>query len=216
MTRFTTIGLGIASLSVAGLAFLNSIRESVNFVPGSAVITGNQFLIPDANTTTAPGMYLNDETTPIRTYPVTYGTEYCYGHTGALLCSITLKLTGSGGHRNHNAGSFVCTSSTCSVIRARVFTESGSDALYGGWTTSPGSASGAQVFNAYAPSIPRGGSILGSGSYVYSPGGVTTQVHKNIPPGATFKFVWKVGNGTEDYSRTKAAATVEYYKYYNP
>jgi hypothetical protein len=210
----TTLALVASSLSFAGQILYSTITSSSLFVNGSYLTTGHHFVLTDSSTTTAPATYLRDETTPIAQWPTDLGTEYCTGNTGALLCTNVIKLTGSGGYNTANAGSFVCTSSTCSIVSARVFAESGSDALWGGWTTSPGTSSGGQLFNRLAPAIPRGGTIIGSGAYFYS-GGTKFQT-KDVPPGATVKFTWAVGNGTEDYSRTKAAAVLQYWKYYNP
>ena len=215
-TIFTTLAIGVSVLSAAGATIGRAILDSTLWVPGSQIITGNTFIVPDSNTTTTPGVYLNDEATPIQTYASAPGTESCIGNTGALLCTLTIKLTGSGGHRNNNAGSFVCGTATCSILDARVFTEAipvANERLYGGWTTAPGTASGAQIFNDYAAA--SGATVIGSGAYV-SIGDNALNVEKDVPPGATFKFVWRFGNSTEDYSSYKAAAVLRYWKYYNP
>lgn len=216
-TVFTALGLATNILSVAGQALLSTIFAATSiWVPGSMILTGNQVILPDSSTTTSPAIYLNDETTPIATRPITIGTEYCEGHTGALLCNVHIKLTGSGAHRNNNAGSYTCGTSTCSVVNARVFTEAiprANERLYGGWTTSPGTSSGAQLFNFYAAS--SGATVIGSGAYVTAnTNGLN--VEKDIPPGATLKFVWALGNGSEDYNSYKAMAVITFWKYYNP
>ncbi len=215
-TILTTLALVASSLSFSGQILYSTITSSSLFVAGSYLTTGNQFILPDSSTTTAPATYLRDETTPISQWPTDIGTEFCTGNTGALLCQRTDKLTGSGGHRNSNAASFTCGTATCSIVSMRVFTEAiprANERLYGGWTTSPGSQSGAQVFNFNAAS--SGATVIGSGAYV-SLGANGLNIEKDIPPGATFKFTWALGNGTEDFSSYKAAAVTQYYKYYNP
>lgn len=211
--------VGAAAISALGLSTLDTIRSNnpTQAIQRAATFTGDQFILTTEDST--PSVHLNDETTAVKTYPTTPGVEQCEGNTGALLCTVTIKLTGSGGHRNHNAGSYTCGTATCSIVSARVSIESGSDVLYGGWTTSPGSASGAQLVNHVSPNIPRGGSIIGSGAYTYNTGGATNgakSVEKDVPPGATIKFVWKNGNSTEDYSRTKAAALIQFWKFWTP
>lgn len=216
-TLYLTLALATNILTAAGTTIVNTIQDSTTlWKPGSMIITGHQFIVPDSNTTTAPARYSRDETTPFETFPLDPGTEYCYGHTGALLCNLMVKLTGSGGHRNSNAGSFVCGTATCSIVETRAFVESGSDLLYGGWTTSPGANSGTQLYN--RKRVKNGISLIGSGAYVIKgyDGAAVTTISKDVPPGATVKFQWEDGNSTEDYSRTKAAVMVRYWKFYNP
>lgn len=216
-TIFTTLAVGIQVLSQAGQAFLGAIITSALFVSGSQIVTGHTFIINDSNTTTTPAVYLNDETTAIKTWPTALGVEHCEGNTGALICTMNIKLTGSGGHRNNNAGSFVCTTSTCSMISIQVSTESipvlNGDRLYLGWTTSPGTQSGAQFVSWGLTS--SGLTLLGSGSYLH-PTSKQTVRNGLVPPGATVKAVWTKGNGSEDYGSYKAAARFTYFKYYNP
>ena len=183
---------------------------------GAIIMAGNQFIIPDTNTTTTPGIYLRDEIIPIKTWPLTLGTEFCEGHSGALLCTVTLKLTGSGGKREYNAGSYLCGTSTCSIVETRVFTESGADALYGGWTPTPLTGSASQLFN--NKRAKNGFTLIGSGAYSVgnADAGTYTTVTKDVPPGNTIKFTWAQGNGTEDYSQTRAAAVIRFWKYYTP
>lgn len=215
---YTALGLATHILSVAGQSILATLYAATSiWVPGSVIIPGNQIILPDSSTTTTPGIYLKDETTPIKTYPISVGTEHCYGHTGALLCEIAVKLTGSGGHRNHNAGSWVCGTATCSILASNIYAESipvASEKVYGGWTTTPGSASGAQLFNNYAVTA-SGTTIPGSGSYVGF-GANPTFVTKDVPPGSTVKVTWTLGNGTEDYSNYKALWVTTYRKFYTP
>lgn len=215
-TILTTLALGVHALSQAGQAILATILISSTWVAGSFIQPGHQFIIPDSNTTTAPGIYLNDETTPIKTYPVSPGTEHCEGNTGALLCTLMIKLTGSGGHRNSNAGSYTCTTSTCSIISTHLLVESGSDLIYGGWNTTPTTQSGVQLFN--RKRVKNGIALTGSSAVVARgyDGATVTTTTKDVPPGATIKFQWEDGNGTEDYSRTKAAVVIRFYKFYTP
>lgn len=214
-SKIAQLIVGAASISALGLSTLATIRSNAGpeAVQRLSVRTGDEYILTTEDS--SPVTYLNDEATPIEMPPIAMGTEYCTGMTGAQLCTMQLKLTGSGGHRNSNAGSFTCSTSTCSFIRAIAFTESGSDALYGGWTTTPGSASGAQLFNFYSPAISRGGTITGSASYIYTLGGAPLQAPKDAPPGSTVKFTWARGNGTEHYGRTIASVFLWYFKGYN-
>lgn len=218
-TIFATLAVGLQFLSQAGQAFLGTILTSTIFVVGSSILTGHIFIIPDSNTTTTPAVYLRDETTAIKTWPTDLGTEHCEGNTGALICSINIKLTGSGSHRNNNAGSFVCTTSTCSIMQVQVSAESiprsGGDRLYLGWTTAPGTTSGAQFITARHGAVSSGQTLFGSGSYFHP---VNNSLVRNgeVPPGATVKAVWAYGNGSEDYGSYKAIARFRYWKFYNP
>lgn len=215
MTVFTYLGLGIALLSTAGQTFLGTIRDSGRWIGGSVVRSAHEFLIPDSGTTTAPANYLVDESTPYQTFPISLGTEHCYGHTGALLCEIAIKLTGSGGHPNHNAGSWVCTTYSCAILTSLVMVEANpvGDNLWVGWTSTPGSASGGQLIA--RKTTASGGLIVGSGSYATAgTGGETGE--KLVPPGQTVKAVWSTGNGTEDYSNVKALWVTTYRKFYTP
>lgn len=216
-TKMTGLIIGVIALTATSNAAISAIRANLSDADEqrAEIVTGDRYVITGDDPT--PSTYLDDDTTnPIETLPTLPGTEYCTGNTGALLCTVTIKLTGSGGRRNYNAGSFVCGTSTCSILSARVFTEAvpvGSERLYGGWTGTPLTGSAAQVFNWYAAS--SGATIIGSGAYV-AHGANATNIEKDMPPGTTFKFTWALGDGTEDHSRYKAAAVVQYYKYYNP
>ena len=59
----TTLALGIAALSVTGQALFASIVSSSAFVAGSQIITGHQYWLPDANTTTANSEYVGTQQT---------------------------------------------------------------------------------------------------------------------------------------------------------
>lgn len=215
LSKTTGLLIGVVALSATTSATIASIRSNTApaAVQRALVTTGDQYIVTGDDST--PSVYLDDDSA-VKTWPTLPGTEHCEGNTGALLCHVMIKLTGSGGHRNHNAGSFACQTSTCSIVSARVFTESGADHLYGGWTNTPGAASGSQLFNHKLTK--NGFTLIGSGSRVINgPDGATIRdTPQDVPPGSTVKFTWKVGNGTEDYSRTKAAALIDYYKYYNP
>lgn len=209
-TVFTTLALATNILSVAGQTLLATILAATSiWVPGSFMQTGNHILIPDASTTTTPGIYLNDETTPIKTYPISLGTEHCEGHTGALLCEVTVKLTGSGGKRTHNAGSWVCQTYSCAILSTEVHWGNThvSDSLYAGWTMTPGAASGAQLL----PNVLAASGAVAYGSGAYTSTRTSDQV--TVPPGATVKAVWAKGNGTEDHSKTAAFWITTYRKY---
>lgn len=208
--------VGALAISALGLNVISSIRTNNpgEAIQRAAIFTGDQFLVTTEDST--PATYLNEDTAPIKTWPTTPGTEHCEGNTGALLCTLTLKLTGSGGHRNSNAGSFLCSTSTCSIVDTRVFVESGADLLYGGWTLTPGANSGSQLFNRKL--VQNKNSFVGSGALTFKgqDSSAVTTTNKDVPPGATIKFQWETGNGTEDHSRTKAAAVIRYYKFYTP
>lgn len=215
----TTLALVAASLSVSGQIIYNTIVNSSLFVVGSFVTSGNQFILPDSSTTTTPGVYLRDETTAIKTWPTDLGVEHCEGNTGALICTLNIKLTGSGSHRNSNAGSFVCTTSTCSMLNIQVHSEAiprtGGDRLYLGWTNAPGTQSGAQFINDNLTA--SGQTLIGSGSYIHPSNKLVGTVRNGeVPPGATVKAVWQFGNGSEDYGTYKSVARFVYMKFYNP
>ena len=211
--------VGGAAVSALGLSTINSIRDAATpaAIQRAQINTGDQYVLTTEDST--PSVLLNDETTAIKTYstvsPDSSGEEVCDdGFTGALLCTMAIKLTGSGGHRNHNAGSvIISTTATSSIIDVNVLVESGSDALYLGWTTNPGGASGAQLVNYIVPNKPRGGTIVGSGGYTYLFAGTPVSVPKDVPPNATVKATWRIGNSTEDYSRTHAVAVLRYWKW---
>lgn len=216
-TQFSALVVGAATLSAAAVVTIQAIRDNLSGAetPAPSIFTGDQYMVTADNA--SPAVFLDDDTVPIKIYPTTPGTEHCEGNTGALLCTVTIKLTGSGSHRNNNAGSFLCSTSTCSIVDTRVMTEAvpvTSDHLYGGWTTSPGTASGQQLYNWTIAS--SGATIIGSGSYLYGIGANSGNVEKDVPPGATIKFVWARGNGSEDYGSYKALAVIRYYRYYNP
>ena len=215
-TLLTTLALVASSLSFAGQILYSNITNSSLFVNGSYLTTGHHFILPDSSTTTAPATYLRDETTPIHQWPTDPGTEFCTGNTGALLCQITIKLTGSGGHRNSNAGSYTCTTSTCSIIETILLVESGSDLIYGGWNNTPTTQSGVQLYN--RKRVKNGISLTGSSALVRAgyDGATVTTVSKDVPPGSTIKFQWEDGNGTEDFARTRAAVVLRFFKFYNP
>lgn len=214
-TQFSALVVGAATLSTAAVVTIAQIRSNLSGAetPAPAVFTGDQYLVTADNASL--DVYRDADTSPIKIYPTLPGTEYCEGNTGALLCKVTIKLTGSGAHRNNNAGSFVCSTSTCSIVSAYVLAEAipvTNDRLYGGWTTSPGTQSGNQLFN-WGLAAGSGKTIVGSGAYI-APGGLN--VAKDVPPGATIKFVWTKGNGSENYGSYKAAAVLTYWKFYNP
>jgi len=215
-TQFSALVIGAATLSVAAFTTINAIRDNTSGAETSPLIAlGDQYLVTADNP--LPQVFLDDDgTNPVKIYPTTPGVEHCEGNTGALLCQLTIKLTGSGGNRNHNAGSFLCSTSTCSITSTRVFTEAiprANERLYGGWTNAPGTASGAQLYNFYAAS--SGATIIGSGSYI-SGNANGLNVEKDVPPGATIKFVWALGNGSEDYGTYIASAVITYWRYWRP
>ena len=208
--------VGAAAISALGLSTIGTIRDSLSSaeLQRALITTGDKYVMVTEDTT--PQTFLGDDTTnPIIVDPALPGVPYCTGNTGALLCRVTIKLTGSGGHKAHNAGSFLCETSTCSIVDSRVFTEAVplSDHLYGGWTKEPSTTSGAQLFNKVLAA--SGWTLIGSGSTVGS--GLTAfNIEKDVPPGWTIKFTWHTGNNSEDYGRTKAAAVITYWKYWNP
>jgi len=142
--------------------------------------------------------------------------EHCIGFSGSLLCQRRVVLSGSGGNRGHNAGSFVCTTATCSIISLQAHIEANpkNDKLYVGWTNSPATASGAQFVN--NQSVASGAIILGSGSYI-NPTTKTTVSVGVVPANATVKAVWNTGitKGTQT-GAVKGAIDVLYWKFYTP
>lgn len=59
------LALGISALSATGLQTLGTIVASAAWVAGSIIIPGNVILIPDANTTTTPSIYVGTKQTYI-------------------------------------------------------------------------------------------------------------------------------------------------------
>lgn len=216
--KFTGLVIGVVALSTAANVTITSIRDSLTSSdPAPLITTGDTYLVTADNA--APAVYLDTETTPVKTWPTSLGTEHCEGNTGALICTINIKLTGSGAHRNNNAGSFVCTTSTCSMLDIQVHMEAvptlGGDRLYLGWTTSPTTQSGAQ-FISWAL-VGSGQTLVGSGSYIHPTNkAVGTVRNGEVPPGATVKATWTKGNGSENYGSYKGIARFVYMKYYNP
>lgn len=210
--------VGAAAISALGLSTIATIRNDVTpaALDRAAIFTGDTYLVTSEDST--PSVLLDNESTPILSYPTSLGTEHCIGNTGALLCEIAIKLTGSGGHKNHNAGSWVCTTYSCAVLSSDVFVEANpaGQNLWVGWSTSPGTTSGAQIIN--RKTTASGGMIVGSGSYT-EVAGVTPVNGLVIPPGATAKAIWQTGltgDRSEDYSAVKALWITRYRKFYNP
>lgn len=203
-TILTTLAVGLQALSTAGQAFLGTIIASTLFVVGSTITTGHHFIITDSNTTESPAVYLNDETTPVQTWPTTIGNEFCTGNTGALLCRRLVRLTGTGGHRANNAGSWTCSTQSCSIVRVTVMTEATGrdDELYVGATQNPSIASGSQIIN-YKPTGGSGSQLVATGAYL-------------VPVGWTVKAVYAHSQTLEAPGKVTGAILYEYIKYFIP
>ncbi len=176
---------------------------------GSIIIQGNTF--HDTTNNSSVKEYVNDEV--VRTLPVTITDETCYGgSSGSLLCTRLVPLTASGGNRAYNAGSWTCSSASCSIVRITVMVESGAtDQLYVGWTNSPTTASGNQLLS-YRTVPVNGGTLIaqgnGSGSYINT----GTDVQGLVPVNATVKAVYAHNHTTANIG----AILYEYRKYYRP
>lgn len=78
-TIFTTLALGIGSLTTAGYALFGAIVASTTFVAGSFITTGHQFIIPDSGTTTTPSVYYGTVNNKILEYTGSGVTTYTEG-----------------------------------------------------------------------------------------------------------------------------------------
>ncbi len=186
---FTALAIGTIT------AITPLILAMTQWVAGSQILQGNTFY--DTTSNSAPGVYVNDETVAAVTYPTTTLQETCRGSSGAVICDRLLKLTSSGGLAKYNAGSFVCTTASRSITRATLMTESGSDSIYLGWTNSPATLSGSQIFN-YRTNV-NGAQQVGTGGYL-------------VPVNSTIKAVWAHVHTTP----VVAGLLIQYIKYYQP
>lgn len=192
--------VGAAAISALGLTTINTIRD--NLTPAqlqrAAIYTGDEFLVTADNA--APETYLDDDTSPVIIKPTRPGTKHCEGNTGALLCSITLPLSGSGGQRKYTAASYTCSTATCSLLGGEVFTEATprGDKIYVGYAAEPATKSGSQLLN-YVTTV-SGGTLR----FAYT--GAT------VPVGHTFKAVF----AHEQPGKVVGAITLRWIEYYRP
>ncbi len=82
MSVFTYIALGLSALAVAGLGVVSEIIGNTSlWVVGSNIRPGHEFVVPDANTTLYPSLYVN---------------------TGAVATHVEpVKITGSGSDNDY-------------------------------------------------------------------------------------------------------------------